>query len=311
MSKILSVDNLSIFGAAPLFEQPKSTSNLVQPELSAFFKYSKVFIEQHRYTNNGPLVKLLEQRLAKFHQSKYCVTFCNGFWALVLAIRVLAIKDKSEILMPSLTYRRMADIAAWANLKPRFYDVNPRTLTASADEVAKHVCRDTALILGVHPIINCCDVDGLVNLANNKDIPLLFDSVESVYETIDSGKIGGFGEAEIFSMHASKLVNGFEGGYLTTNNLELSKKLSIARGFGLDGAENVVVNDALNAKLNEIHAAMALASLDDLDEQVARNRQRYYQYKNLLISIPGIRLLEFNEHCKTSYKNIVIELLNT
>ena len=311
MSKNLTVDNLSIFGIAPLFEKTKSTSNLVQPDLSVFLKYSRIFYDQNRYTNNGPVVRLLEQRLAKFHHSKYCVTFCSGFWALVLAMRVLAIEGKTEILMPSLTYRRMADIATWARLTPRFYDVNTSTLSARADDVDRHVSNDTALILGVHPIVNCCDVDGLVDLAKDKEIPLLFDSVESVYETVESGKIGTFGEAEVFSLHASKLVNGFEGGYLTTNNFELANKLSIARGFGFAGTENVVVADALNAKLNEMHAAMALASMDDLEEQVVRNRERYYKYRSQLISLPGVRLLEFNENCKTSYKNIVVELLDS
>ncbi|MEJ2650135.1 MAG: aminotransferase class I/II-fold pyridoxal phosphate-dependent enzyme, partial [Sedimentisphaerales bacterium] len=70
-----------------------------------------MFFEQEQYTNNGPVNKLLEKRLAGFHQTKYCVTFSSGFWALVLAIRVLALKGKTEIIMPSLTYRRMSDMA--------------------------------------------------------------------------------------------------------------------------------------------------------------------------------------------------------
>ena len=311
MSKTLTVDNLSIFGFSPLFEKPKSTSNLVQPDLSQFLNYSRIFYDQHRYTNNGSVVGLLEQRLAEFHHAKYCVSFCSGFWALVLAMRALAIEGKEEILMPSLTYRRMADIATWARLTPRFYDVNSSTLSARADDVDKHISNNTALILGVHPIVNCCDVDGLVDLAKDKEIPLLFDSVESVYETIESGKIGTFGEAEVFSLHASKLINGFEGGYLTTNNFDLANELSIARGFGFAGSENVVVANSLNAKLNEIHAAMALASMDDMEEQVTRNRQRYNLYKSQLITLSSVRLLEFNENNKTSYKNIVIELLDS
>ncbi|WP_218124299.1 MULTISPECIES: aminotransferase class I/II-fold pyridoxal phosphate-dependent enzyme [Nitrosospira] len=309
MVKKSKAEELAIFGGESLFATPKSTSNLVRPDFEKFLSYSKLFFDQRQYTNNGPLVRLLEQRLANFHQTEFCITFCSGFWALTLAISALATKGRSEIVMPSLTYRRMADIAAWVNLKPHFCEVEPTSLAVSAATVSSCINANTALILGVHPIVNSCDIDGLVGLAKEKNIPLLFDSVESVYESSDSGKVGCFGAAEVFSLHASKLLNGFEGGYLTTNDAYLAERLALTRGFGFKGVDHIVVSGGMNTKLNEIHAAMALASLDDLEDQVFRNRQRYYTYKRLLASIPGIRLLEFEESHQTGYKNIVVELL--
>jgi dTDP-4-amino-4,6-dideoxygalactose transaminase len=306
-----SVAELAVLGAKSLFNAPKSTSNLVRPDLQNFLNYSKIFFEQRQYTNGGPLVRLLEKRLARFHQTEFCVTFCNGFWGIVLAMKALACKGRSEVIMPSFTYRRMADIAAWAQLKPHFCEVKESTLALSAEAVAKCINDDTALILGVHPIVNCCDVEELVELARERKLPLLFDSVESVYEAIPGGKIGCFGEAECFSLHASKLINGFEGGYITTNNAALARQLAIIRGFGFEGQDQVAIPHGLNAKLNEIHAAMALAGLDDIEEQVGRNRQTYYLYQRLLAGIPGIRLLQFNESYQTSYKNIVVELLDS
>jgi len=310
MTQKSNIEELAVFGGASLFAIPKSTSNLVQPDFAKFMGYSKLFFDQHHYTNNGPNVKLLEQRLAAFHQTEYCVTFCNGFWAIALAISALALEGKTEIVMPSLTYRRMADIAAWVNLKPHFCEMEQSTLAMSAATVRPCINEKTALILAAHPIVNCCDVDGLVALAEERNIPLLFDSVESVYESTASGKVGGFGNAEIFSLHASKLLNGFEGGYITTNNADLARKLALMRGFGFAGMDNIVVPGGMNAKLNEIHASMALASLDDVEEQVRLNSQRYRTYKISLALIPGIRLLEFDERYRSGYKNIVIELLD-
>lgn len=310
MHKKEKLEELAFFGGERLFEVPKSTSNLVRPDFDKFSEYSKLFFERHQYTNNGPNVKLLEQRLASFHQAAYCVTFCSGFWALALAISALALKGRDEIIMPSLTYRRMADIAAWVKLKPHFCEVEPESLAMSASTVKSCINENTALILGVHPIVNCCDVEGLVSLAQEKNIPLLFDSVESVYESIKHGKIGGFGKAEVFSLHASKFLNGFEGGYVTTNDADLARDLALMRGFGFGGVDNVEVAGGMNAKLNEIHAAMALASLDGVEEQVARNRKHYHAYKILLENIPGIRLQQFDEHQLTGYKNIVAELLD-
>lgn len=310
MTKKSTVEELAIFGGTSLFDRPRSTSNLLRPDFEEFLGYSRLFFDQRQYTNNGPLVKLLEQRLAAFHQTEFCVTFCSGFWALALAISALTLKGKTEVVMPSLTYRRMTDIAAWIGLKPHFCEVEPTTLAMSATTVRPCLNENTGLILGAHPIVNCCDIEGLVEVAKEKNIPLLFDSVESVYESTAGGKVGCFGEAEVFSLHASKLLNGFEGGYLTTNNADLAGQLALTRGFGFKGADCIAVPGGMNAKLNEIHAAMALASLDDLDNQIIRNRQRYYTYKRLLVSLPGIRLVEFDERYQTSYKNIVIELLD-
>jgi dTDP-4-amino-4,6-dideoxygalactose transaminase len=309
-SKKINVKDLSLFGGLTLFEQPKSTSNLVRPAFNKFLFYSKRFFEQRQYTNNGPNVRLIEERLAEFHHADHCVSFSNGFWALAIAISTLALKNKSEIVMPSLTYRRMADIAAWVRLKPHFCEVEQNTLAMSADTVKPVLNKNTALILGVHPIVNCCDVDGLARLSKETGIPLLFDSVESVYESIESGKIGSFGDAEAFSMHASKLINSFEGGYITTNNQELAVRLKSIRTFGFESVDNVANPGGLNAKLNEIHAAMALAGLDEVEEQIVKNRERYYTYKRLLSGMPGIRLLEFDERYQTGYKNVVVELLD-
>jgi len=304
------ISDLTCFGGSQIFTEPKSTSNLVQPDFDSFLHYSKQFFDQHRYTNNGPLVKLLEKRLAEFHNAKFCITFCSGFWGLVLAMTSLALKGKVEIIMPSLTYRRMADVAAWAGLKPRFCEVEPNSLSMTAETVEPCINNETALILAVHPIVNCCDIEGIVSLGVEHSIPVLFDSVESVYESSSIGKVGKFGNAECFSMHASKLLNGFEGGYVTTNNEELAHRLALLRGFSFEGQDNCVIPGGLNAKLNEIHAAMALANLDEIDLQIANNRKRYRWYQAGLSGISGIRLLEFDESCSTSYKNIVVEFLD-
>ena len=303
-----NLDELAIFGGTRLFATPKPTSNLVRPDFKKFLGYSLTFIEQHQYTN-GSLVKLLEQRLAAFHRVEHCIAFSSGFWALALAIKALALKGKDEIVMPSFTYRRMADIAAWTKLKPHFCDVEAETLANSAATVRPCINANTALILGVHPIVNFCDIDGLTALAKETNIPLLFDSVESVYESCNGKKIGCFGAAEIFSMGASKLVNGFEGGYITTNDTRLAERLAMMRNFGFNKQDDLIEEGGLNAKLSEVHAAMALAGLDDLEDQVVRNRDRYHTYKRLIAPLSGIRLLEFDESQRPGYKNIVVEVL--
>jgi len=301
-------EELAVFGGRPIFEEFKSTSNLLKPDVEKFLNYSKTFYAKKHYTNNGPNVRLLESRLASFHNTKHCVSFSSGFWALALAIKVLAKRGKTEVILPSLTYRRMTDMIAWLGLTPHFCEVNEETLAMCPSSVKSCVNENTAVILGVHPIVNCSDVESLELIANECEIPLVFDSVESVYESIDAGKIGAFGEAECFSLHACKLFNGFGGGYLTTNNSELAKQLSSMRTFGFVGPDNIEYSHGVNAKLNEMHACMALASLDDIDAQVADNKARYYQYRKGLASLKGFSLLEFDEVFDSGFKNIVARI---
>jgi dTDP-4-amino-4,6-dideoxygalactose transaminase len=302
-----SASDLAVLGGAPLFDRPRSTSNLVSPDADAFLRYSRLFYEGGRHTNDEPVVRLMEQRFARFHGTHYCVAICNGFWALVLGIKALALPGRTEVLMPSLTYRRLADVVSWAGLVPRFCEVDRSSLAISPQRVEDEIGEQTALIIGVHPIVNCCDAPALEALSARHDIPLLFDGVESVYETVRGRKVGSFGFAECFSFHASKLMNGFEGGYLTTNDAALAERLRAMRDFGA-GPDGGVAQWGTRAAMSEIHAAAALAALDGLEAQVVRNKARYRAYQRVLRGMTGVRLLEFDENERCSFKNIVVEL---
>jgi dTDP-4-amino-4,6-dideoxygalactose transaminase len=201
----------------------------------------------------------------------------------------------------------MGEIIASAGMIPRYCDVDPETLAQSAETTQACINDDTALILGTHPTVNCCDAEGLERLSWKTGVPLLFDSVESVFETRNGRRVGTFGRAEAFSMHATKLVNGCEGGYLVTDDEDLAHALKLARSFGIQ-ADDQVVSFGMNAELNEIHAAAAMASLDDLAPLVERNRERYRAYGELLEDIDGLLLRRFDESEQTSFKNIVVKV---
>jgi len=294
-----SIDELALFGGKKLFAKPVSTSNLVRPDLKAFLQLLKPALNPD---GEAALISQLEQELREFHQCSEVVTFCSGFWALVLAIKALALPGKTEVIIPSLTYRRLADVVTWAGLIPRFCEVDPQTLAISAKTTAPHINENTALIIGVHPIVNCCDAPSLEKLARECQIPILFDGVESVYEFVAGKKTGGFGQAECFSFHASKLINGFEGGYVTTNDQSTAQLLR-ALSQGQHGG--------IQAQLPAVHAAMALQGLREIETQIQHNREIYQRYQSRLANFRPLELLHFNEGQPTSYKNIVIKLTET
>jgi dTDP-4-amino-4,6-dideoxygalactose transaminase len=292
-----SIRDLAVFGGTPLFGTPKPTSNLVRPEPERFFQY----LSDRSWPSDASLVEALETRLAEMHGVAHCVVTNSGFWGFAMLMDALLLPDKREVIMPSLTYRRMADIVAWVGRVPHFCDIDPTTLANSARTVEACITTETALIIGVHPVGGHCDIDGLTSLARGQGIPLLFDSVEAVHQRHADQRIGSFGNAELFSLGASKLVNGFEGGYVTTNDPRLAETLRRkreGRGPGL----------SLTAPLPRIHAAMALAGLDDLPAQLLRNRMRFECYRDALVDLPELRLIEQDLATEPSYKNIVIEV---
>lgn len=313
------IHDLALFGGQKMFPRPVSTSNLVKPDVEQFLALLKPALNAN---GESALIKQLETELAEFHQVPHCVAVCSGFWALVLAIKALALPGKTEVIMPSLTYRRLADVVAWTGLIPRFCEVDPATLAISAATAAPHIGPDTALIIGVHPIVNCCDAPGLEQLGEKHGIPVLFDGVESVYETLNGKKIGGFGAAECFSFHASKLINGFEGGYITTRDAALARTLrTLSDPSACEGEPRLSAAlpggplepppaPSIETRLPAVHAAMALQGLREVHGQISHNREIYHTYKTRLAAVRGLELLQFNEGEPTSFKNIVVGLNN-
>jgi len=300
-----SINDLALFGGQPAFDTVRSISNLLRPDIEQFLDYSKTIYDTKQLTDNGTLVQQMEDRFAHLHGTRHCVAFCSGFMALQVAMHVCALPDKTEVVMPSLTYRRMADIAAWADLIPHFCDVDVVSLGMTAKTAAKAITENTALILGVHPITNLCDIDGLEALSHEHRIPLLFDSVEAAYAEHNGKMVGGFGRAEAFSLHASKLLNGFEGGYITTDDDSLAEELCCVRNFGFDEKENIV-RLGLNAKLNELHAAMVLACLDIFPEHISQNRARHNAWQQVLADLSSLTLLLYSDTEPRGYKNVVV-----
>jgi dTDP-4-amino-4,6-dideoxygalactose transaminase len=302
-------NKLALFGNKPLFDTPRSTSNLIKPSYDNFINYIKPIYQKVKGLSGLDRVTIdLERRLADIHEVENCITTVNGLWGLVLSIYALKLKGKNEIIMPSLTYRRMADIAAWLDMVPHFCDVDENTLSTTPYYIEKCINFNTALILAPHPIVNLLDVEQIENLSKKYNIPLLFDSVEASHAEYKGKTIGSFGHAECFSMHASKFLNGFEGGYITTNDNELAEKLRELRNIGIVNDNKNIIKTGIDGTINELHAAMTLASIDEIEEQIKINKDKFLKYKEVLKSIPEVELVEYSLIERRSFKNILVKL---
>jgi dTDP-4-amino-4,6-dideoxygalactose transaminase len=150
-------------------------------------------------------------------------------------------------------------------------------------------------------------VTALTALAKEHGLKLVFDAAHAFCSQLDGTYIGNFGDAEIFSFHATKFFNTFEGGAITTHDLRLAEKLRLMRNFGFSGEDNVI-ELGINGKLNELSAAMGLTLLPDLPELLAASQRNYGLYEEMLEGLPGLRLLQRRDRVNNNCQYVVIEL---
>ena len=230
---------------------------------------------------------------------------CNGTVALEIAIRALGMEG--EVIVPSFTFIATAHALQWQGITPVFCDIDPRTHTLDPGKVEQAITPRTTGIIGVHVWGHTCDIDALAEIAARRGLKLLFDAAHAFACSYKGRMIGSFGDAEVFSFHATKFFNTLEGGAVVTNDDELAKKLRLMRNFGFTGYDKVSYLGT-NGKMNEISAAMGLTSLESLDEFIAVNRRNYLRYREELRDIAGARVLTYDETESCNYQYIVLEL---
>lgn len=303
MKNKIRKDDFVLFGGEKSFDSFRSTMNLPAPTFDLFYEK----INFYRTNINDDPIFDFEYSLSQYHNVKHVVCFSSCFTGMAITLKALALSGKTEVILPSLTYRRMSEIILWAGLVPCFCDNDSETLGVSAESIKEMISENTAVILAPHPLVKLSNIEGVLEISKQNNIPLMFDSVEangSVYKGI---AIGGFGDAESFSLHPSKLINACEGGYITTNNTTLYSSLLKMR----DG-ESAFYNGGLKnghfSKMNNMHAIMGISSLKTVFDTIRDNKKHYLIYKSYFDIIQGLDIIEYDEKEQRNYKTILVEV---
>ena len=222
-------------------------------------------------------------------------------------IAVRAAGVKGEVIMPSFTFIATAHALQWQEITPVFCDVAPGTHHIDPNRVEDMITPRTTAIIGVHVWGAPCAVDELTEIANRRGLHLMFDAAHAIGCSYRGKMIGGFGEAEIVSFHATKFLNSFEGGAVMTNDDALANRVRYMRNFGFAGVDQVDYVGT-NGKMTEVAAAMGLTSLESIDEIIAVNKANYHAYKTGLARIPGINLFTYDEAERNNFQYIIVEV---
>ena len=300
-----SIKQLALLGGIPAFQEPLHVGRPNIGDRGQFMRLAGQIFDSRWLTNHGPLVKQFEQEISEKLGVKHCLAICNATIALEIAIHALGLKG--EVITPSFTFIATAHALQWLGIQPVFCDIDPLTHNLDPVCVEHLISPHTTGILGVHLWGRPCAVDRLQEIARRNHLKLLFDAAHAFGCTYQTKRIGGFGDAEVFSFHATKFFNTFEGGAITTNEDELADRICKMRNFGFAGYDDVV-QVGTNGKMSEIAAAMGLVNLKSLDEFTAVNHHNYLKYQQELKTVPGLSLLQFDESETCNFQYIVVEV---
>jgi len=259
-------------------------------------------------TNDGPMVKEFEARIQKLIGVKHCVAMCNATIALEIAIRAMELRG--EVIVPAYTFIATAHALHWQEITPVFADMDPATHSVSPASIERLITPRTSGIIGVHVWGRPCDTKGIEFIAAKHKLRVLYDAAHAFGCSHGGKMVGNFGACEVFSFHATKFINCFEGGAVVTNDDGLAAKIRLMRNFGFAGYDNVIY-PGINGKMTEICAAMGLTSLEAMKEIIAANRRNYEAYRNGLRELLGIALKEYDSEERRNYQYIVVEVDET
>jgi dTDP-4-amino-4,6-dideoxygalactose transaminase len=300
-----TIHDLAIFGGQKSFEQPFHVGRPNIGDKERLLQRISKIVDRRWLTNGGPCVEEFEQQLRRLLGVSHCDSLCNATDGLQLAMRAMHMSQ--EVIVPAFTFIATAHAVQWLGFTPVFCDVDPRTHTIDPARIEELITPHTTGIIGVHLWGQPCDIEALGTIARRHGLKLLFDAAHAFNCSWRGRMIGNFGDAEVFSFHATKFFNTFEGGALATNNAELAQRVQRMRNFGFAGLDQT---DALgtNAKMNEASAAMGLTNLESLTDFLAANYLNYGAYCRGLEGIPGVHILQYDTTEKRNYQYIVLEV---
>jgi len=262
-------------------------------------------LDRRWLTNHGPNVEDFEREIARRVGVRHCIAVCNATVGLEIATRACGLLG--EVIVPSFTFVATAHALQWQQITPVFCDIDPKTGNLDPERVESLITPRTTGILGVHVWGRPCDVTALADVARRHGLRLLFDAAHAFGCSRDGTAIGNFGDAEVFSFHATKFINSFEGGAIVTNDDELAARIRLMTNFGFIDYDTTL-SVGTNGKMNEVSAAMGLTSLEGSAGFVQTNAENYAAYRRGLSDLPGLALAAYDEDEPGNFQYVVLEI---
>ncbi len=300
------VEQLAIFGGSPRFSEKLHVGRPNIGDREHLLARINDILDRKWLSNNGRYAQEFDRKLADYLGVKHCIAMCNGTIALEILTRALGLAG--EVIVPSFTFVATAHALQWQEITPVFCDIDPETHNIDPSKIERLITPRTSGIIGVHVWGRPCNIEALSEIAQRHGLKLAFDAAHAVGCSYKGKMIGNFGAAEVFSFHATKFLNTFEGGAVATNDDELATKIRLMQNFGFGPGYDNVIYIGTNGKMSEVSAAMGVTGLESIDSFISVNYHHYRLYRDRLADVPGIQVIQYDETEKNNYQYIIVEI---
>ncbi len=267
---------------------PVYVTQAILPPRHEYERYLDRIWQSHILTNNGALHEELESRLKEFLGVKNVTLLVNGHSALDVAFKALHLSG--EAITTPFTFASTTHAIVMNGLTPVFADIKLSDYTIDEECVETLITPRTSAIVAVHVYGYPCAVEALARIAEKHNLALVYDAAHAFGVKVNGQPICTFGDVSMLSFHATKVFNTIEGGALLTGNAALARSFNLCKNFGITGPEHVEAV-GVNAKMNEFQAAMGLANLPHLAEEMEKRRRITEIYREGLAEVPGLRTM--------------------
>lgn len=287
------------------------------PPYEEYIEAIKPLWDSHWLTNMGIYHKQLERDLAVFLKVPELSLMVNGHMALELAIQAFGFPEGAEVITTPFTFISTTHAIVRNRLEPVFCDVKEADGTIDETKIEALITPKTVAIVPVHVYGHICNAEAIQKIADKYGLKVIYDAAHAFGETLivedERGElvekgIGNFGDASVFSFHATKVFNTIEGGAVVCKNHELYERLYNLKNFGIRG-EELVVSVGANAKMNEFSAIMGLCNLKHIDDAIKSREKVWWKYKEALPEIKGIRLYATVDNTRRNYGYFPIKVM--
>jgi dTDP-4-amino-4,6-dideoxygalactose transaminase len=287
------------------FAQPVYVTRPLLPPLSAFCAELEPVWDAAWLTNAGAQHEALERELAAWLGSPHLSLFNNGTTALLVACRALQVGG--EVVTSPFTFPATPHALSWNGATPVFADVDPESMNITAATVEPLLTGATSAVLGVHVYGLPCDVHGIAGLAGAHGLKVIYDGAHAFGTTVDGEPIARFGDATMFSFHATKLFHTAEGGALAVRDGALKASVDLLKNFGIRN-EDEVAAIGINGKMNELQAALGRAVLRLVGAERERRARIAAIYRNRLDALPGLRVVAVPPGVGDSHQYLIVRV---
>ena len=268
------------------------------PEYEEYCKEIRSLWDSRFLTNMGEKHLKLESALLKYLKAENITLFTNGHLALENIIAAMGLTG--EVITTPFTFASTTHAIVRCGCTPVFCDINPDDYTIDADKIEALITDKTSAIVPVHVYGNLCNVEKIADIAKRHNLKVIYDAAHAFGITKDGVGVATFGDAAMFSFHATKVFHTIEGGCVCYADHALQGIMNDLKNFGIHGPESVPAVGG-NAKFNEFCAAMGICNLRHVDDEIAKRKAVYDQYMSRLSNIDGIKLNYVKDGVRSNY----------